>query len=104
MAWVSLCTEAELSGKVGGIEVIGEGASGNGASIGLSILFLELDRAPLCENWDPETARLPKLCSFCAGGCEGVAAMPEARAMEVCMHRKKGELCITTLCFLFLLS
>lgn len=101
MVWVSLCIEAEPSGKVGGFEVIGEGASGNGASIGLSILVLELDRAALCENWGNETARRARLCSFCAGGCEGVAAMPEARAMEVCMHRKKGELCMTTLCFLF---
>lgn len=59
--WV--CAE-ELSGKVGGLEVIGEGASGNGASIGLSTLFLELDRAAERESCVPETARLARLCSF----------------------------------------
>lgn len=97
--WVSLCAvEGVRSGKAENVEVIGEGASGNGSSIGLSILFLELDLAALCENCGPETTRLARVCSFCAGG---VAAMPEARAMEVCMHRRNGELCITTLCFLF---
>lgn len=99
--WVSLCAEDKESGKVGGLEVMSEGASGKGASIGLSILFLELDRAALCENCGPDTARLARLCSFCAEGCEGLAAMPEARAMEVCMHRRNGELCMTTLCFIF---
>lgn len=60
--WVSLYDE-ELSGKVGRL-VVGEGASGNGASIGLSTLIFELGRAAEWESCVPETARLARLCSF----------------------------------------
>ena len=96
---------------MGGFEVIGEGpgegASGKGASMGESSRFLELLLAALCENCGMVTALLARLpvCSDGAWGVGiGVAARPEARAMEVCMHRRNGLLCITTLCFRFRLG
>lgn len=84
--------------------MVGElGASGRGASICESNLFFELDRAAECENCGMVTARLARLCSCSDRRCPGlgIAARPEARAMEVCMHRRKGEVCMTTRCLRF---
>lgn len=88
---VSLCAagESELE-NVGGCEVIGEGvgdgASSSGANMGESNIFLELLLAALCENCSMVTALLARLpvCSDGAWGVGiGVAASPEARAMDV---------------------
>ena len=102
----SLCAAVEPDeGNVGGFEVMGEGtgegASGSGANMGESSLFLELLLAALCENCGIVTTLLASLlvCSGCVWGVGiGVAASPEASAIDVCMHLRNGLLCITTLC------
>lgn len=116
-AWyVSLCADEEGSGNEDGNGEVeeaggGDGASGSGASIGLSSRDRDDGRAAEWEweNWGIAALLASAgvwLCSFwgwaydCA--CEvGAVARPDARAMEVCMQRRNGELCITTRCLRF---